>query len=795
MHYRRVFTSAAATPLSLIFAAFAPALARADDPLPPPPHCDLCDPCNPCGKSAAMRLRFVDDAGNIRFVLRDPADPAVGDDEPLLTPQEALGDTDLQHVALEIEVLPATSSIVATASLTLRSTVANLTEFTFRLRSNFTITSATVGGTPVVVTGLSTTSRRLTLPRAFAANETFTLSLAYNGVPVSRGLGSWSMGTQGGQPLIATLSEPYYAYTWWPSKEGDTFEPGNNADKSTFAISIIAPSNLTSVSNGLLQGIDPLSGGRSRTRWATNYPTAPYLACFATTDYVRWTRTFAHPGAPGGVMPVEFYIYTAQDTPARRAEWEKSLDALAVYSPIFGPYPFPLEKYGVYQFPFGGGMEHQTMTGMGVFNENVTVHELAHQWWGDAVTCRTWNDIWLNEGMATYSEALWYELKAGSTGLPALRAAMNNRRPGNTSDSVYCYDVTSPNRIFSNDYSYRKAGWAVHSLRRVLGDSAFFAGLNAYRAAYEGSAATTDDFKNSFIASSGIDLTNFFNQFVYGTGAPAYAFATSPRLINGKHYAHVRVRQTQDTAFGATGQFAIDLDASLQTAAGTTSTILRSNARDESFVIPLPAPLAAAPGALTLDPNDWYLITGKVEETDANAAPVVVEASPAPNASLDVPPAALVVWLSEPVAVSAAQCSLTGPSGPVAATFAYSPADRRITLTPLSPLVPGTYSLSLADTITAAGIRLDGEIGGGTLPSGDGQPLGAALIGFTVLPPTQLCPADFNADGELNPDDLADFIGAFFAQPPAPGSDFNADGTSDPDDLADFIGAFFSGCP
>jgi aminopeptidase N len=125
------------------------------------------------------------------------------------------------------------------------------------------------------------------------------------------------------------------------------------------------------------------------------------------------------------------------------------------------------------EFGWGGGMEHQTITSIGgYFNwEDGIVHELSHQWWGDNVTCATWADIWVNEGFATYSEALWYENKPGGSEA-ALHSAMASRRPWDVSGTVYCYDDTNVNRIFDYNLSYLKGGWVLHMLRRP-GDTVF----------------------------------------------------------------------------------------------------------------------------------------------------------------------------------------------------------------------------------------------------------------------------------------------------------------------------------
>jgi methionine-rich copper-binding protein CopC len=748
-----------------------------------PLSCVSHDPeCTGCGKAAMLAQRLARGLPTT--------------DEALEVPQEALGDTDLLHVDLDVEIIPATTSLAGTCTLTLRSVTGNLSEFTFRLRENLVISSATIGGVPVNVATVSTTTRVATLDRAYAQGETFSITIVYAGPAISRGFGSIEFQqTPGGNPIIATLSEAFYAYTWWPAKEGDVGQPGDMSDKATFDLAITAPAALTSVSNGLLQGIDTLSGDRRRFRWSTGYPQAIYLAALGSSVYNTWTVN--HTLLDGRTMPVQFYIYPESDSAENRAGWEVCLPAMDVFESLFGPYPFGNEKYGMYQFPFSGGMEHQTMTGQGVFIDEVTVHELAHQWWGDDVTCRTWSDIWLNEGFATYSEALFEEFRPGSSGTAALYLAMAQRRPGNVSGAVYRTDTSSNNTIFSGNSVYRKGAWVLHMLRTVLGDQAFFEAVRAYRATYQGAAATTAQFRDSVEQATGRDLDRFFDQWVFGTGAPAFAYGSQAFTVNGKAYARVHIRQTQPAGFGVNGLFHVPINLRVDSAQGSVTRTVYADAATDYFVVR--AIGSAGVTGVALDEFDLVLATDKVPEAYTPGPPVVVETSPNPGEAFaaEAPPSSVSIYFSEPVGVNTSHVTLTGPAGVVARSFAYDAGLRRVRLTPLAPLLPGLYTVMVSASVvsTAGGRGLDGEVVGNVLPSGDGGVGGAAVITFTVASPVvPPCLADFDGSGTVDPDDLSDYIACYFAAPPCVGADFSGDGNVDPDDLSDFIAIYFTGC-
>jgi hypothetical protein len=738
-----------------------------------------------CGKANALRMRM-----EMGEIVTDAEEGTGGS----FTRREAFSDTDLISVDLDIEVTPAPNSFVAgTNEMVVRSNVNGLTQFTFMLRRQYTISSVTVNGVSVTAPGLPATnsySRTVTLNRAYNAGEQFTIRIAYSGVPANVGLGSINFTTQNGVPVMASLSEPYYAATWWPVKDGDVFAPGNNTDKSIGRISITAPDTLKSVSVGLLESTDVPAAGKRRYRWRTNYPTATYLYAFGTTNYNQWTVPYNYPlpGGGTGTMPVEFSIYPTNDTPANRAAWEQSVQMLATFRPLFGEYPFINEKYGIYQFPFGGGMEHQTYSGQGGFGLSLTAHELAHQWWGNAITCKTWNDIWFNEGLASYSEVLWEEFRPGSSGAAARNAAVNARRPSTTNDSVYVYDTTNVNRIFSGTFTYNKGCWAIHMLRGILGDAAFFQGLKDLRTQYEGSAVTTNDFRDALEVSSGVQLDAYFDAFVYGVGAPVYAYGFQNVNIGGQNYARVSLRQSQATTMGAGGVFEMPVQVTLTTASGSSTLTVKNTARTQHYLLPT----SAAVTGVAIDNGNWILNDGKTAETYVNGPAKIVGVVPAAGSSLQqsASATAVAITFSENVNAGAGAFTLVGPNGVVGTTVGVSSSVA--TVTSVSALAPGAYTLTVTDsgvTTQAAGIALDGEANA-TLPSGDGIAGGNAVFAFTVVG-TPCTDIDFNNNGVFPEDqDVVDFFSVLAGSdcPTCDAIDFNGNGVFPEDqDVIDFF--------
>jgi hypothetical protein len=695
-------------------------------------------------------------------------------------------DTDVQHYWLDLDVNPSTVWISGSNTMTVRSCVDDLTTFIFRLQSNFTMSAVLVGSTPVAWTRLDVANVQVSLDRPYNADEVFTLYVAYSGHPQqNQGLGSITFRDRYDAPEVFTLSEPWLSYTWWPGKDALT-------DKTTADLWFTVPNTMVVGSNGLLQGVDTIPPNKLRYRWLSTYPAADYLYSIAATNYHEFNDTWTY-GEHS--MPLQFFIYPEHDTPANRQDWLLVRTALTTYSDLFGLYPFINEKYGMAEFGWGGGMEHQTLTSIiGSFGwESGYVHELSHQWWGDDVTCATWHDIWLNEGFAVYSEALWYEHKPGSSGEPALHQTMAQRRPSFVFDTVYCYDISSVARVFDYNMTYLKAGWVMHMLRHVVGDTNFYAILAAYRAAYEGSSATTEDLRAVCEAVTGRDLAWFFAQWIYDQGAPAYETAWRQFVLDGQRYVELYISQIQSNSPPV---FTMPVDVQVTQSGTPTIYAVWNDATSEHLLFPV---AGGSISSLSFDPKPWILRTSRTTIAWVEGPPKIVTMNPAPNATA---PAAGVlsfeVVFHKPVVAAASNFSLVGVrSGPVSVTYAYNATRNAVTLTPAGALATDTYTLTVADTIVdvASGQALDGDLvkpdGPNPLPSGDGIPGDPAVAQFFLTRA-----GDLNCDAVVDFDDINPFVLALsdpasYANEvpgcPLANADANGDGSVNFDDISPFV--------
>jgi aminopeptidase N len=533
---------------------------------------------------------------------------------PQPTPNQLL--FDVQHYALDIAFNPTTHAVEGTVRATIESLTDALGSIDLDADNALTISSvAAAGGDPLVwsrVGGILTVS----LPAPLANGAITTVEVSYSGFPLTAAHPGLFFTTVGGNPLIYSLSEPWSARTWWPCKDYPD-------DKATFDIRLSVPEGLTAASNGSYLGSETESRWGEPYRsyhWQENHDMATYLASIAATIYTRLDDHFVY--APGDTMPITHYVYPSLVANAQ-TDFNITAPALEFFSWAFGLYPFVDEKYGVALCAIGGGMEHQTLTSYGGslvtgthYYDWVFVHEMSHQWFGDMITCKNWVHIWLNEGFASYAEALWFEHLQGPTKLRAYMESKDHierwsgpilRSPSST-DPWYYFD----------NVVYDKAAWVLHMLRHVTGDSTFFHILRDYCAdpRYRFSAAETNDFRAICEADAGQSLGWFFNEWLTRIDRLTYDWSHTEYLLEGALNCTLVIDQRQDSLY------AMPIDFRITTSSSVLDTTFFVDERHEEFHLTFGAGESVL--GVSFDPDHWVLCTKNEVTSDATVVPSAV---------------------------------------------------------------------------------------------------------------------------------------------------------------------------
>ncbi len=444
---------------------------------------------------------------------------------------------DLKYHRLELAVDPAVEFIEGNITSYFEAK-SDMNTITFDLTSNMTVTQVLQRGNTLSFAQNANDEVVITLPVTQTQNTLDSLTVFYNGSPQNSGFDSFQIDYHNGTPILGTLSEPYGAKDWWPCKQ-DLIDKIDSID-----VYVTHSSQYKAASNGLLIS-ETVNGANTTTRWKHKYPIPAYLIAIAVTNYTVYNDYVAN-----GDFNVVNYVYPETLTTTQSLT-AITPDIMNLFGDLFEMYPFADEKYGHAEFNWGGGMEHTTMTFMGGFSRSLIAHELAHQWFGDKITCGSWEDIWLNEGFATYLEALVRENFDGETAFKnwrkgSVQTAWNaiTSQPGG---SVFVQDTTNVNAIFSSRLSYQKGAMVLHMLRYKLGDLNFFQGVKNYLAdpALAYGYAKTNQLQQHLETQSGEDLTEFFNDWFIGEGYPSFNLSYSQ---SDTGMLDVRVNQTQSHA-------------------------------------------------------------------------------------------------------------------------------------------------------------------------------------------------------------------------------------------------------
>lgn len=445
---------------------------------------------------------------------------------------------DLTYHKLEFTVDPSQFYIEGKVTSTYTA-LDNMSTITFDLSSELTVLSVKKNNVNLTFSQNTNNELIITLPSVQAIGTSATVEITYEGAPPSSGFGSFEATDHAGEPVMWTLSEPFGAMEWWPCKQ-DLNDKINSID-----VFITAPTALVAVSNGLQQAKVNNGNGTSTTHFHHNYPIPAYLIAIAVTNYTIYTQQAGLGTVASPFFPIVNYLYPEEAT-LSQADLAVTPAIMNFYEATFVPYPFRTEKYGHAQFGWSGGMEHTTVSFMAGFDRGLIAHEMAHQWFGDKVTCGTWKDIWLNEGFATYLASMVIENFDGEAAFISDKTSKINSITSQAGGAIYMTDteVTDVNRIFSSRLSYNKGAMVLNMLRLKLGTTNFLQGLRNYLndvdLAYN--YAVTPDLQSHLEAVSGLNLTEFFNDWVYKQGYPIYSIQagnSSPGM------ATIIVNQTQ----------------------------------------------------------------------------------------------------------------------------------------------------------------------------------------------------------------------------------------------------------
>jgi aminopeptidase N len=377
-------------------------------------------------------------------------------------------------------------------------------------------------------------------------NELFDVSIKYKGQAASEnGRGYNSANTNQGTRVSWTLSEPFYSKDWWPCKQ-------DLNDKADSVWVFVTTSKENKVgSNGLLSRTVELENDKLRYEWKSNYPIAYYLISIAVANYMEYS--FEIPSENGSPVFVQNYLYPDSAMfKNQKALIDCTYLQMNLLQEKYGTYPFIKEKYGHCIAPIGGGMEHQTMTTQSSFSFHLTIHEMGHSWFGNQVTCAKWNDIWINEGFATYTQYLGLQYlvnEAAADGFMAGMQSVVKREPGG---SVYVPDefTEDRSRIFSGRLSYYKGACIIHMIRYLINhDDLFFEILRTFQSRFKDKTATGEDFKMVLEELSGKDFDVFFSLWYYGEGYPIYSFQWTQYVNGNLEILSSQTSSTEKTPF------------------------------------------------------------------------------------------------------------------------------------------------------------------------------------------------------------------------------------------------------
>ncbi len=504
---------------------------------------------------------------------------------------------DVKYLKLDLAIEANNRNITGTA-LTRVIAVQPLDSFICELKNNMILDSVFINGVKNINFTRSGDHVFVPLAPIITAGSTVEALFYYRGLTNTGAVFAGTV-TSNGLMYTASLSESYQAREWFPVKQFLK----DKIDSADFWITT-SNTNLAG-SNGLLVNTVDLPNNKKQFQWKTTYPMSYYMPSFSVGNYMDY-KIYAKPLSisPDSILVQNYIVNNSTYFNTNKANIDKTPSFIEKLSELYGLYPFRFEKYGHAHANIGGGMEHQTMSTMSSFGSTLIAHELGHQWFGDNVTCATWNHIWINEGFASYSEYLLIEQLPAlfpTTNPASYMQGIHTNVMSSAGGSVFVPDASlfDENRIFSGRLSYDKGSAIIHNLRFELqNDNTFYQVLQAFQQQYKDSVATANDFKVLAENISGKDLTNFFNQWYYGEGYPTFNVDYSKQGDSLVLLVNQTVSAPAITPF-----FKGLYEMRFSTLQGDTTVKINLQANNQVFKFRS----NRTPNGVTVDPNNWVI--------------------------------------------------------------------------------------------------------------------------------------------------------------------------------------------
>lgn len=500
---------------------------------------------------------------------------------------------DVVHYHIDVEIALDSAHIQGVVTIGIKSLIDNLTSFNLDLDDAYQIENITGDLVGFI---FNDNQLQINLQNPVFTGHYFEVGIQYHGLPVLAGgyKGLRYETHDDDELIIATLSTPYLAHTWWPCKDGTQDKADSVFVDITIKDTIIASIPVVALSNGLLDTV-VTQGNKKKFMWKHRYPVVPYYVMAAISNFAYFEQEFI---GEGYTFPIEYYVFDSHYNTAVEGV-AMMPEAMMFFTETFGPYPFRDEKYGMTQLGYYGAIENQTNTITNNMSSDwffVSVHELGHMWFGDMITCNTWHHGWLNEGFATYSEALFSEYKYDN--YQQYVEQFEYYQGG----KLYQEDVSNPFTVFQS-IIYNKGAYVLHMLRGIVGDDVFFDII--YQYANDGDfmygIATTEQFQEVCENVSGLDLGYFFDEWIYDEYYPMYFYNYAYEPENNKLF--IAVNQVQDV-MGRREVFEMPMQIGVTLSNGNDTILEVYN--DEKYAY-YEFDFFEEISNITIDPNNWIL--------------------------------------------------------------------------------------------------------------------------------------------------------------------------------------------